>query len=723
MPPSSNVTNDINVAVIEFDSETNMKYNDDLSKQRTISICDDGAIGVRLSFDGVRIMEDLSPRITITFQNVCKIIDIPGKMMDPPSKEKIVQRTLLDNVSGQVHPGQLVALMGPSGCGKTTLLNTLAGRSLNGVTGNIWLNNQRYEKSMKRNIAYVLQEDIFFENLTVKQQLTYTALLRLPNSLTRKDKLAQVEQIIEQLHLQNCANTPIILISGGQKRRVNIGTELLTNPSVIFLDEPTSGLDSTSAVTLIRVLRELALKGKTIMMSIHQPSSQIFQSFDQLILLADAKTIFMGKPSNALNYFATLGHHAPLQYNPADFIMDLVNQDKEIREHLKEAYIQNKSSNNLQYSTEGRKYLIDEPNEKEIDLINQSHKNLMSNKNESKWPIGFFAQTWILFSRNWVLTSKSQFTKLNCIQACFITIVFGLFWLRMKYHENTIEDRSSFIFFVLIFWPLSICFGGVVSFSIETSVIDKERASGSFRLSAYFFAKCLSESPIKLVLPAISFIIMYWMANINSDFANFLGILSFLSMSVLVAESIGLFFGALLQDVGRAMVACNVYLFGCLLAVGYFSHSTPYWLIVWVKWISYNTYAYNGCMQLQFMGERIYQCTNGAFIQMSVGYFSHSTPYWLIVWVKWISYNTYAYNGCMQLQFMGERIYQCTNGAFIHMCKNNTNGTFISNEAIEYFNLNLNVGLNFLVLFGMLIFYRTTAYIALRFSNIRRGRT
>ncbi|CAF0913827.1 unnamed protein product [Adineta steineri] len=490
--------------------------------------------------------------------------------------------------------------------------------------------------------------------------------------LTRKDKLAQVEQIIEQLHLQNCANTPIILISGGQKRRVNIGTELLTNPSVIFLDEPTSGLDSTSAVTLIRVLRELALKGKTIMMSIHQPSSQIFQSFDQLILLADAKTIFMGKPSNALDYFATLCHHAPLQYNPADFIMDLVNQDKEIREQLKEAYIQNKSSNNLQYSTEGRKYLIDEPNEKEIDLINQSHKNLMSNKNESKWPIGFFAQTWILFSRNWVLTSKSQFTKLNCIQACFITIVFGLFWLRMKYHENTIEDRSSFIFFVLIFWPLSICFGGVVSFSIETSVIDKERASGSFRLSAYFFAKCLSESPIKLVLPAISFIIMYWMANINSDFANFLGILSFLSMSVLVAESIGLFFGALLQDVGRAMVACNVYLFGCLLAVGYFSHSTPYWLIVWVKWISYNTYAYNGCMQLQFMGERIYQCTNGAFI---------------------------------------------------HMCKNNTNGTFISNEAIEYFNLNLNVGLNFLVLFGMLIFYRTTAYIALRFSNIRRGRT
>ncbi|CAF1343859.1 unnamed protein product [Adineta steineri] len=672
MSSPSNMTNHINVAVIETDFETNMKYNDDISKQRTISKCGDATIGVRLSIDGVRVVEDLSSRITITFQNICKIIDIPGKMMDPPSKEKIVQRTLLDNVSGQIHPGQLVALMGPSGCGKTTLLNTLAGRSLNGVTGNIWLNHQLYEKSMKRILAYVLQEDIFFENLTVKQQLTYTALLRLPNNLTRKDKLAQVEQIIEQLHLQNCANTPILLISGGQKRRVNIGTELLTNPSVIFLDEPTSGLDSTSAVTLMRILRELALKGKTIMMSIHQPSSQIFQSFDQLILLADAKTIFMGKPSNALDYFATLGHHAPLQYNPADFIMDLVNQDNGIREELKEAYIQNKSSNNIQYSTEGQKYLIDEPNGEEIDLINKYPINLMSNKNESKWPIGFFAQTWILFSRNWVLTSKSQFTRLNCIQAVFITIIFGLFWLRMKYHENTIQDRSSFIFFLLIFWPLEICFGGVLSFPSETSVINKERASGSFRLSAYYFAKCLSETPIKLVLPAISLTIMYWMVNVNSNFANFLGILCFLLMSVLVAESVGLFFGALFQDVGRAWVACNVSALGFLLAVGYFSHSTPYWLTVWVKWISFFTYAYNGCMQLQFMGERTYQCTDGAYIDT---------------------------------------------------CKNNPNGTFISNEAIKYFNLDLNVGFNFLVLFGMFIVYRIAAYIALRFSNVRGGRT
>ncbi len=116
------------------------------------------------------------------------------------------------------------------------MLNTLAGRALNGVTGDIWFNNQRYDKAMKRRLAYVLQEDLFFDNLTVKQQLTYTALLRLPNDLSKKDKFAQVEHVIDQLRIRKCVNTPIKLISGGEKKRVNIGTELLTNPSVIFLD-------------------------------------------------------------------------------------------------------------------------------------------------------------------------------------------------------------------------------------------------------------------------------------------------------------------------------------------------------------------------------------------------------------------------------------------------------------------------------------------------------
>jgi ABC-type multidrug transport system ATPase subunit len=210
--------------------------NDHQHKEHVIQMRGGDTLQVQMSVDGARSIAALSPRITVTFHNVSKVINVPAKMIDSTSKERFIQRTLLDKVSGQIHPGQLVALMGPSGSGKTTLLNTLAGRALSGVTGNIWFNNQQYDKSMKRKLAYVLQQDIFFEKLTVKQQLTYTALLRLPNHLSKTDKLAQVEQIIDQLRIRKCANTPLMLISGGEKKRVNIGTELLTNPSVLFLD-------------------------------------------------------------------------------------------------------------------------------------------------------------------------------------------------------------------------------------------------------------------------------------------------------------------------------------------------------------------------------------------------------------------------------------------------------------------------------------------------------
>ncbi|CAF3372903.1 unnamed protein product [Rotaria sp. Silwood2] len=661
MPPLQETNERIDQAFTNVDLNGIIKSNDDQQSQYVIEMRGGDTLQVQMSIDGSRALAALSPRITVTFHNVSKVINVPAKMIDPSSKERFIQRKLLDQVSGQIYPGQLVALMGPSGCGKTTLLNTLAGRALNGVTGDIWFNNQRYDKSMKRKLAYVLQQDLFFEKLTVKQQLTYTALLRLPNNLSKQDKLAQVEQIIDQLRIRKCVDTPIMLISGGEKKRVNIGTELLTNPSVIFLDEPTSGLDSTSAVALMDVLRNLAMQGKTIITSIHQPSSQIFQSFDQLILLADGKTIFMDKPCDVLPYFATM--------------------DMKIREQLKDAYLQNKIighvntiSNQLQsqYSLTAREYLLAEPSGNEGDLTNPDNVNLIPNKHESKWPIGFFSQMLILFSRVFLLTGKSQFTFLNFAQSLGLAVISGLCWLRMDFAENTIPDRSSFIFFLMTFWPLQTMMHGLLSFPFERAIIEKERASGSYRLSSYFVAKSLAEAPLKLVLPTLFLIIAYWMANINSNFGIFLAILVFQLLSILVAESLGLLLGAAFKNLQHAITVATVLLIGLML-VG--------------------------------------------------GFFVRNLPHWLGVWGKWLSFFKYSYDACLQLQFKGGRIYQCVDGSIIPSCRNNPNGTFISNEATEFFDAGISIGLNFLVLFGMFVVFRTLAYFALRFINNHTGRT
>ncbi|CAF4139124.1 unnamed protein product [Adineta steineri] len=463
-----------------------------------------------------------------------------------------------------------------------------------------------------------------------------------------------------------------MLVSGGEKKRVNIGTELLTNPSVIFLDEPTSGLDSTSAVALVEVLRELAMAGKTVITSIHQPSSQIFQSFDQLILLADGKTIFMGKPSNALAYFGTMGHQSPAQYNPADYVMDLVNQDMKIREELKEAYLQNRMiEGQPRPSNIGTQYLVAEPSGKESDLTNPDNVNLIPDKKEGKWPIGFLAQMLILFSRSFRLTGKAQFTILNFGQALSLAVVCGLCWLQMDYNESTIPDRSSFMFFLMTFWPLQTLMMGLLSFPFERGVIEKERASGSFRLSAYFVAKSLAEAPLKLVLPTLFLIIAYWMARVNNSFPIFLAILVFQLLSILVAESLGLLLGAAFKNLHHAITVATVTL-----------------------------------MTFMLVG----------------GFFVRSLPHWLGVWGKWLSFFKYSYNACLQLEFKGGQIYKCVDGSYVASCINNTNGTFVSHEALQYFDIGIGIGWNFLVLFGMFVVFRTAAYFALRFTKNTDGR-
>jgi ABC-type multidrug transport system permease subunit len=353
-----------------------------------------------------------------------------------------------------------------------------------------------------------------------------------------------------------------------------------------------------------------------------------------------------------------------------------------IREELKDAYLQNRITTNVktitnqfnqeQYSTAGRQYLVAEPSGNESDLTNPDNVNLIPTKHESKWPIGFLPQLFILLSRTFRLTGKAQFTILNFAQALALAVICGLCWLRMPFAENTIPDRSSFIFFLMTFWPLNTLMHGLLSFPFERAVIEKERASGSYRLSSYFMAKSLAEAPLKLILPTLFLIIAYWMANINPNFGIFLAILVFELLSVLVAESLGLLLGAALKNLQHAITFATVIL-------------------------------------LTFM--------------IIGGFFVRNLPHWLGVWGRWLSFFTYAYGACLQLQFRGDRIYQCVDGSYVPSCRNNPTGTFYSSDALAYFQAGIGIGWSFLVLFGMFVFFRTLAYCALRFVKNTDGRT
>jgi ABC-type multidrug transport system ATPase subunit len=237
-----------------------------------------------------------------------------------------INKTILSDVSGSIGPGRVTAILGPSGAGKTTFLNVLMGR-LARTAGELLINGSPDEMSQYGRITgFVPQEDVMLTELTVRENIAHSARVRLPREgWSSADVDLLVTAVIEVLGLRGCADTPADRISGGQRKRTNIGIELATAPSAIFLDEPTSGLDATAALQVCNTLRSIADLGLTVVSVIHQPRSEIFRSFDDLLLLAPGgKTVFQGSQRDILSYFNKVGLEFSSDGNVADDLLDFV---------------------------------------------------------------------------------------------------------------------------------------------------------------------------------------------------------------------------------------------------------------------------------------------------------------------------------------------------------------------------------------------------------------
>lgn len=244
-------------------------------------------------------------------------------------------RVLLNDIYGWVKPGMLGALMGSSGAGKTTLLDVLAQRKTEGtIRGSVLVDGRELPLSFQRMAGYCEQLDVHEPYATVREALEFSALLRQSEVVPREEKLAYVDTIIDLLELHDLADTLIGTVGEGlsveQRKRVTIGVELVSKPKIlIFLDEPTSGLDGQSAFNTVRFLRRLADAGQAILVTIHQPSAQLFSQFDTLLLLArGGKMVYFGDiGDNACtirDYFSRYGAPCPIQNNPAEHMIDVV---------------------------------------------------------------------------------------------------------------------------------------------------------------------------------------------------------------------------------------------------------------------------------------------------------------------------------------------------------------------------------------------------------------
>ena len=260
--------------------------------------------------------------------------DVTVTVKDRQTKEPV---PILSAADGLVKAGQLLALMGPSGSGKTTLLNVLAHRvpaSYSIPAGEVLVNHQPTSRTKLGQISsYVEQEDSLIGSLTVRETIDFAARLTLPTNISKRDRSFRVDDQVSSFGMEKQAQAIVGTavrkgISGGQKRRLSVASQLVTSPKILFLDEPTSGLDSVASYEVMNHIQNLAQRYRLIVVaSIHQPSTTTFQLFDQVMLLSEGKTCYFGPSASVQAYFGRIGYPLPNHINPAEFLLELVNTD------------------------------------------------------------------------------------------------------------------------------------------------------------------------------------------------------------------------------------------------------------------------------------------------------------------------------------------------------------------------------------------------------------
>ncbi|KAI3433262.1 ABC transporter domain-containing protein [Psidium guajava] len=565
--------------------------------------------------------------VTLKFEDVGYNINLQTNESGccAPHEPKLT-RNVLNGVTGEARPGELLAMLGPSGSGKTTLLTALAGRLSGKVTGAITYNGHAFSSSVKRKIGYVSQDDVLYPHLTVLETLTYAALLRLPKELTRQEKAEQAEMIIAELGLARCRTNVVggLLVrgvSGGERKRVSIGLELLVNPSLLLLDEPTSGLDSTTAQRIVAQLRALARGGRTVVTTIHQPSSRMYRMFDKVVVLTEGCPIYSGSASWVMEYFGSLGYSPGFDFvNPADFVLDLANGIKPDLRHDDQQEFHNK----LEYH--------DEQNSIKQSLISSYKKNLHPalkaeihqhpryrdthpsrkpssvRRHESFWATSWWEQFMVLLRRGLRERKHESYSGLRIFQVMSVSVLSGLLW--WKTDTSHLQDQVGLLFFFSIFWGFLPLFSAIFAFPLERPMLIKERSSGMYRLSSYYFARIAGDLPMELVLPTIFVTVTYWMGGLKPSLGTFVLTLLIILFNVLVSQGLGLALGAILMDVKKGTTLASVTMLVFLLAGGYYIQHIPCF-IAWLKYVSFSHYCYKLLVEVQYSVDEVYECGGG----------------------------------------------------------------------------------------------------------------
>ncbi|XP_018573014.1 ATP-binding cassette sub-family G member 4 [Anoplophora glabripennis] len=456
------------------------------------------------------------------------------------TKFKREVKKILHGVSGQFKSGELSVIMGPSGAGKSTLLNVLAGFVTRGSTGIVKLNdtvrdgNPRYRKLS----AYIPQDEELRLALTAKEAMTFAAHLKLGYGVSTEYKTQQVVEILELLGLDQCHHTLTSRLSGGQRKRLAVALELISNPPILFLDEPTTGLDSSSCTQCIALFKRLATEGRTVIATIHQPSALLFEMFDKLYALADGKCIYDGTTSNLVNYLGNLDLRCPPYHNPADYLIEVA-----IGEHGADISL---LAHSARVNQQMRVCEIGTAKEKEHLLESSSETKGLTLPTDEATPVpaAIIMQFLLLYKRNLLTTRRFYLNTLNRLLAhVIIGFIFGYLYWDVGVGANTILANYVYIYGTLLLTVYTGMMPVTLSFPMEMRILTREHFNRWYKLTPYLLSVILVEIPFQVICVWIYIAISYCLTNQPLDFRLFLFIL-FCTAGSLCGQSMGYFIGS-----------------------------------------------------------------------------------------------------------------------------------------------------------------------------------
>jgi len=508
------------------------------------------------------------------------------------AKGKEPERKLLQDVWGEVPVRETTAIMGPSGAGKTSLLNILAGRAQSRgaltIESDVRLNNYAVDPTnmtVRKLIAFVAQDDSLQVTSTPREAIRFSAKLRLARS-TRESQLDKlVERMITELGLTSCADTIvggalIKGISGGERKRTSVGVELVTKPALVFLDEPTSGLDSFSAVQLCQVLKKVANAGSSVLFTIHQPSSEIFNSFDHLILLNKGRVMYQGAVADVPNYFAERGHPNPPNYNPADWIMN-VAQSVPLQE-LDEHGFFPKDERDM-----GEAFEPEEGKDALGITITTRFSIRGGDVEYDEKPPGMLTQVGMLFKRE----IKNLYRDTTAIGArfgltIFLGILIGIIFLKVGETDSSVPTNLQSHFGALIMVLLMSMFGtaqpALLAFPEERPVFLREYSTNHYSVISYFMARLSMEAFITALQVLVMVLITYFMIGFQAGFGIFFAAVYMLAMS---STALSVLLGCSVEDPKLGQEMLPILFVPQMLFAGFFV--TPDLIPSWLRWARY----------------------------------------------------------------------------------------------------------------------------------------